>query len=109
MAILQNAFHGPVRSHVSILPTYWFYKIVRYFKFDSTYVIAHGLLYFNALVVAAPTDVAIYYIAKWIEVVAAQWQYSHTNHYATNLNDSTCKSGGCSGSGGWIPFLSLIA
>ena len=63
---LQNALHGPVRSHVSILPTFWFYKIVHYLSWDSTYMISHGPLYIHALLVVAPTDIATYVISRWI-------------------------------------------
>ena len=64
--MILQALHGPVRSYVSILPTYLFYKVIQYLSYDSSYVISHGPLYLNALLVAAPTDVAIYYIATWI-------------------------------------------
>ena len=63
---LHHALNGPVRSHVSILPTYYFYKIAKYLSWDTTYMIAHGPVYLNALFVAAPTDVATYCIARWI-------------------------------------------
>ncbi len=68
----MNALHGPVRSYVSILPTYWFYKfIIILYSLSpslplpstlSTNLISHGPLYWNALLITAPTDVATYYI-----------------------------------------------
>lgn len=63
---LQNVLHGPVRSHVSILPTFWFYKIIHFLSWDSTYMMSHGPLYIHALFVVAPTDVATYVISRWI-------------------------------------------
>lgn len=65
-SLLQRALNGPVRSHVSILPTYLFYKVVKYLSLDTTYIISHGPVYLNAMIVAAPTDVATYYITRWI-------------------------------------------
>jgi len=63
---IQNALEGPVRSHVSILPTFWLFRILKYTKYDTTWMVARGPVLVNALLVAAPTDVATYYIARWM-------------------------------------------
>ena len=63
---IEEALHGPVRSYVPVLPTYLFYKTVKFFQCDSTWVVARGPILLNAVIVAAPTDFAVYYIAQWL-------------------------------------------
>lgn len=88
----MNVLHGPVRSYVSILPTYWFYKliIILYDSLSSssillstslstlsTNLISHGPLYWNALLITAPTDVATYYITN---IITQNHQQHHHHH-----------------------------
>ena len=63
---LDRAFHGPVRSFVPVMPTYAFYVLARWFGLDNPWIIARGPLVVNAVLVAAPTDVATVYISRWI-------------------------------------------
>ena len=63
---LDRVFHGPVRSFVPVMPTYVLYVIARWFGLDTPWVIARGPLMVNAVLVAAPTDVATIYISRWI-------------------------------------------
>ena len=63
---IDRALHGPVRSHVPILPTFLFYWMLKVLHWDTTWLVARGPVLWNAVFVAAPTDVAIYYITGWI-------------------------------------------
>lgn len=54
---------GPIRSHVSILPTILFYNLIRYFQLDSNFMVSKGPALLNAVIVAAPTDLSVYLIA----------------------------------------------
>lgn len=63
---LEPAFHGPVRSFVPVMPTYIFYVLARLFGLDTPWVIARGPLVVNAVLVAAPTDIATIYISRWM-------------------------------------------
>jgi phosphatidylinositol glycan class B len=65
-AWLNRAFHGPVRSFVPVLPTYALYVIARRIGIDTPWVIARGPLVVNAVLVAAPTDIATIYTSRWI-------------------------------------------
>ena len=65
-AWLERAFHGPVRSFVPVMPTYVVYVVSRWLGLDTPWVIARGPLVVNAILVAAPTDVATVYISRWI-------------------------------------------
>ncbi len=99
--MLQNVLHGPVRSYVSILPTFWFYKFVQFFAMDTTYVIAHGPLYCNALLVSAPTDVAIFCIARWVyNSSGSSSSSSSSSSRCNNLETIKRRS---------YPFLALFA
>jgi len=63
---VEEALHGPVRSHLPILPTYVLYKIIKMFHLDSPWMIARAPVLLNAAIVAAPTDFSVYYISRWI-------------------------------------------
>ena len=65
---IDEALHGPVRSHVSILPTLLFYLMIKFLRWDTTWLVARGPVLWNAILIAAPTDVAIYYITGWIRL-----------------------------------------
>lgn len=63
---MVQLLHGPVRSYVSILPTYWFYATVQRFGWDFPWMISKGPLVLHAVLVAAPVDVAIWIAAHYI-------------------------------------------
>lgn len=63
---LERAFHGPVRSFVPVMPTYVFYVLARLLGLDTAWIIARGPLVVNAVLVAAPTDIATIYISRWM-------------------------------------------
>ena len=63
---LDRVLHGPVRSFVPVMPTYVFYVLARWLKFDTAWMIARGPLVVNAVLVAAPTDIATIYISRWM-------------------------------------------
>ncbi|KAL7551850.1 hypothetical protein ACHAWF_015051 [Thalassiosira exigua] len=90
-SLVERAKFGPVRSYVSILPTYWYYLVCRslfrwadergatamesyvtafktYLKEiilrHASYLIAKGPALLHAVVVAAPTDLCVWLIAS---------------------------------------------
>ena len=80
---LLNAIHGPIRSYISILPTYWFYLGCRSF-FDwvqtssyrylthfvqnhASYIISKGPVFLHAITVAAPIDLCVWLVASRLE------------------------------------------
>eukprot|EP00804_Cyclotella_cryptica_P017924 CCRYP_001290-RA/>CCRYP_001290-RA protein AED:0.03 eAED:0.03 QI:67/1/1/1/0/0/3/25/738 len=80
---LLQAMHGPIRSYVSILPTYWYYLACRSFfewvkrsssvrlKYfvhqHASRIISKGPALLHAVIVAAPTDLSIWMIACRLE------------------------------------------
>ena len=60
---LRQLLEGPVRSYLSILPTYLFYRAIQILHLDSTWIVARGPLIVNAMLVAAPTDWAVWSLA----------------------------------------------
>jgi hypothetical protein len=95
----MKAMHGPVRSYVSILPTYWYYLCCRSFfewakasSFESlkyiidhhaSYMISKGPAFLHAVIVAAPTDLSVWWISLHLQNLAddgsvdqsASWSY----------------------------------
>jgi len=65
-AWFQRALHGPLRSFLPVMPTYSLYVASKWLGLDTTWMISRGPLVLNAIVVAAPTDVATVYIARWL-------------------------------------------
>lgn len=89
---IVRALHGPVRSYVSILPTYWYYLACRsLFKWanvgdinhdddkgnddstshlkqfiyqHSTYIISKGPVFLHAILISATTDLSVWSIAS---------------------------------------------
>lgn len=59
---------GPIRSYLSVLPTHVLYVLVRRFNLDELYswIIPRGPVLLHAVLVAAPTDLAIWYMARWL-------------------------------------------
>ena len=64
---LTAGFEGPVRSYASIVPTLIFYAVVKALGLDSPWVVSKGPVLLNAILVAAPTDLAVWYMARWIQ------------------------------------------
>lgn len=63
---LDDALYGPVRSYVPLLPTIILYKLLKFIRLDTTWMIARAPLLLNAIIVAAPTDLAVFYISSYI-------------------------------------------
>ena len=61
--ILKQSIHGPIRSYLPVLPTYIFYKLAKYSQYDTWWVVSKGPMLVHAILIAAPTDYATYYIA----------------------------------------------
>lgn len=82
-AFLLQAMHGPIRSYVSILPTYWYYLACKSFfemvqmssyehlkQFvhqNASYIISKGPAFLHAITIAAPTDLSVWLIASKLE------------------------------------------
>jgi phosphatidylinositol glycan class B len=99
-AAIELSLHGPVRSYVSILPTYWYYlgcrslfqwastkgnelgnsrqsygtKLIdhtkQFVRQQSTYLISKGPAFLHAISVAVPTDLSVWVIASHLERLA---------------------------------------
>lgn len=67
---LRLGLHGPVRSFSSIVPTMIFYKFIKEFGWDSSWMVARGPVYFNAILVAATTDLLVWYMSRWMELTS---------------------------------------
>jgi phosphatidylinositol glycan class B len=65
--LITSGLEGPLRSYASILPTLFFYHLVKILGLDSTWVVSKGPVLLNAVLVAAPTDLAVWYMARWIQ------------------------------------------
>ena len=61
---ISQGLLGPVRSYVSILPTYIFYRLIQAFQLDTSWTVAKGPAILHAIVVAAPTDWAVWYLSQ---------------------------------------------
>lgn len=64
---LDRVLHGPVRSYVPILPFILLYKFLKFFHLDNAWTVSRGPILLNAVLVAAPSDYAIYYISKFLD------------------------------------------
>ena len=78
-SFMNRILMGPIRSHVSILPTISLYSFARYFAFDSNFVISKGPALVNALIVAAPTDLATFVIATKVFNMKTKKLYHYAN------------------------------
>lgn len=73
--LLDDAFYGPVRSYVPLLPTIILYNFLKFFRLDTIWMVARAPLLLNAIIVAAPTDLAVFYISSYIFKDAAVHSY----------------------------------
>lgn len=64
VSFLEGSLGGPVRSYVSVFPTYLLYVAARFFRFDTPWWIAKGPLILNAIVISAPTDFCVWWTAR---------------------------------------------
>lgn len=64
----MQPFEGPIRSYLSVIPTYLLYATVRKWQWDElwTWIVPRGPVLLNAVLVAAPTDLATWYIGQWV-------------------------------------------
>lgn len=64
----MHPFEGPIRSYLSVIPTYLLYVAIRKWQLDEmwTWVVPRGPVLLNAVLVAAPTDLATWYIGQWV-------------------------------------------
>jgi len=80
---IEDALHGPIRSYVPTLPTYFLYSLLRAFHLDTTWSVARAPLILNAAIVAAPTDFGVFYISRYIRKIKGiqgsefPWKYEH--------------------------------
>jgi len=64
----KDALHGPVRSHMSLLPTIFIYTLCKRFQWDSRNMIAtYGPYFIHGITVVIPTDVAMSILATTCE------------------------------------------
>lgn len=110
-AATEQALHGPVRSYVSILPTYWYYlgcrslfhwasrsdnngdgddsSLIAYTKQfvrqHSTYLISKGPLLLHAMTVAVPIDMSVWIIASRLERLVTNHQCIRSNKVSNSV------------------------
>jgi Alg9-like mannosyltransferase family len=53
---------GPIRSHLGLLPTVLFYWLLRYFQWDTTFLVSRGPLFLHITLITVPIDIATYYL-----------------------------------------------
>ena len=63
---VNMVMQGPVRSYASILPTLCFYKLIQYLQVDSSWMVSKGPMLVNSILVAAPTDWSVWYMARYL-------------------------------------------
>jgi phosphatidylinositol glycan class B len=62
-SLWKKSLHGPLRSHLAILPTYIFYVVIKLLRIDTPFLVAKGPMLLHAALVAAPTDYLVWYLA----------------------------------------------
>ena len=67
--VLNYGTEGPVRSFTSVVLTMVYYKIIQNYGLDSSWMVSRGPVFLNAILVAAPTDVAVWYMSQWMSQV----------------------------------------
>jgi phosphatidylinositol glycan class B len=70
-SVLEQSLHGPVRSHLAILPTYLYYEFVKILHVDTPFMISKGPVLLHAVLVAAPTDYFVWYLGG--KLSSARW------------------------------------
>jgi hypothetical protein len=64
---LSRFLHGPIRSYVSVLPTYIWYRLVKWRGLDvlfGSWVVSKGPILVHAVLVAAPIDLCIWLLGR---------------------------------------------
>ena len=64
--IVEQSMLGPARTYLSVLPTYLFYELLKKYDLASFWLVSRGPMFLNALIVAAPLDLAVWYAARWL-------------------------------------------
>lgn len=64
---IDQCLQGPIRSYLSILPTYIFYVILRKYQVDTHFWVSQGPKLVTATVAAATTDLAVWIMAHWLD------------------------------------------
>ena len=64
--LLEQSMLGPARSYLAVVPTFILYWTAKYFDIDSHWLISRGPMFLNAIMVAAPIDLAVWYCARWL-------------------------------------------
>lgn len=62
-SLWEKSLHGPLRSHLAILPTYIFYVLIKLLHIDTPFLVSKGPMLLHAVLVAAPTDFLVWYLA----------------------------------------------
>ena len=63
----MQPFEGPIRSYLSVLPTYILYLVARKRYWDGlSWIVPKGPVLLHAILVAAPTDLATWYMGQWV-------------------------------------------
>ena len=70
-SLWEKLWHGPLRSHLAILPTYIFYVVIKFLRVDTPFLVAKGPMLVHAVFVAAPTDYLVWYLAD--RPSSSQW------------------------------------
>jgi len=90
--LFDRSTQGPVRSYLSILPTYLLYLIAKAIDVDTAWVVSRGPMILYSVAVAAPVDYAVWYSARWLQSKAKDTSHDDANSLA-----------------GWSLFCSLVS
>jgi phosphatidylinositol glycan class B len=74
---VEHSLLGPARSYISVLPTYLFFDLLKRFEWDTYWLVSRGPMILAAVTVAAPTDLAVWYIARWLRPLQTTTQRSN--------------------------------
>lgn len=63
---LDYSMQGPARTYLSVIPTFLFYSVLKNTSWDTYWMVSRGPMFLYAVTVAAPIDLAVWYIARWL-------------------------------------------
>lgn len=66
--LVERSMLGPARTYLSVLPVYCYYLLLKYFGIDTYWLVSRGPMILYALVCAAPIDMSVWYIGRWINI-----------------------------------------
>lgn len=81
---------GPARTYLSVVPTYLFFQALRWMQADTTWWVSRGPMILYAITTAAPTDYAVWYIAKFLPQRPTESSSSSSTQQSTFSTQCWC-------------------